>query len=824
MALDWPLTGRYAALRAVDGAVRGSGGVVLAGAAGVGKTRLAREALPGARWVVGTASARGVPLGAFAGVVDTAGGTSAQVVRRAVDALAGTATVVDDAHLLDDLSATVVHQLVVRRACTVVVTLRTGRPAPDAVTALWKDEHLTRVELGALCAADTLALLEAALGGPLDSAASAQLWTLTGGNPLFLRHIVDAELAGGRLCQVEGVWGWSGRPTISGELAEIISGQMGELPEPIRDVVDLLALGEPLPAAALGDPIAVEDAEARRLVRVDERLDVRLAHPLYGEVRAAGLGRLRARRLRGRLALGTPDPLRRAVLALDSDLDPDPDLFLAAAREALRLSRLELTERLARAAGDRFDAQLVLAYALTWLSRGEEADRVLAGLGDGARVAVPRAGNLFWTLGRADEALAVLNAVPDREHPVVAAMRVAFTASLGRPRAALADGTRLLERDLDPALADQAIVLLACGTSAAGAALGRVGDVRRVAPLGYRAARSPDAVIVRFGVADFHLLALRLAGDVAELGPIAAQRRAESAEAAGPAPLMGLVLLGQAELAAGRVRTAGRLLREAWAGFTAFPTHEFRWRCRPYLAQALAAAGEPEAARRMLPTDPHPAYTLLEPDTGIARARVCAAEGAVTEAVAAARAAAELARRQDSPAYEVMALQTAVTFGDRSAADRLAELVTEVEGPRAPAAAAHARALADDDADALLAAAGRWERLADLLAAADAAAQAATAFHRQGLRGSAAAAAHRAHRLALACEGATSPALAAAARPLPLTGREREIVTLAARGLTNREIAERLVVSVRTVEGHLYRAGHKLGVGDRAGLAAVVFE
>jgi DNA-binding NarL/FixJ family response regulator len=40
--------------------------------------------------------------------------------------------------------------------------------------------------------------------------------------------------------------------------------------------------------------------------------------------------------------------------------------------------------------------------------------------------------------------------------------------------------------------------------------------------------------------------------------------------------------------------------------------------------------------------------------------------------------------------------------------------------------------------------------------------------------------------------------------------------------LSNRQIAERLVVSVRTVEGHLYRACAKLGVSDRRELASVV--
>ena len=819
MSLAWPLVGRDAELRAVAAAVRGSAGVVLAGAAGVGKTRLARAAVPAGRWVQGTASGRGVPLGAFAGVVDSSGGTSAQVVKRAVEALSGVATVVDDAHLLDDLSATVVHQLVVSRAATVVVTLRTGEAAPDAITALWKDEHLTRLELGNLSEVDTNRLVEAVLGGQLDSAAAARLWALTGGNALFLRHLVDAEREAGRLRPVEGVWSWAGHPAVSGELAEIIRGQMGELPEPVRDVVDLLALGEPLPLAALPDADAVERAEARGLVRVDDRLDARLVHPLYGEVRAAAMGRVRARRLRGLLARRTGDPLRRAVLALDSDLDPDPALFLTAAHDALRLSQLDLTERLARAAGDGFDARLVLAYALTWLGRGDEAESVLADLGgDDLRVALPRAGNLFWPLRRADEAVAVLDAIPDQDDDVVRAMRVAFTASLGRPREAMAAARDLLARDLS----DQAMVLLACGVAAAGAVLGDVGAVRAVVPRGYRAARSSDAVIVRFGVTDFHLLALRLAGHVGELGPIAAERRAESADAPGPAQLMALVLLGQAELAAGRVRTAAAVLREAWAGFTALPEHEFRWRARPYLAQALALTGEAAAARRVLPEDSHPAYTVLEPDTGLARAWVSAAEGAVTEAVALARAAADLARRQDSPAFEVFALHTAVRLGDRTAADRLAEVA--VDGPRAPAALAHARALAADDGDALLGAADAWEGIGDLLSAADAAAQAATAHARHGRRGSSAAAAARAHKLAAACEGATTPALAAAARPLPLTDREREIATLAARGLSNREIAERLVVSVRTVEGHLYRAGHKLGVGDRGELAARLIE
>ena len=40
--------------------------------------------------------------------------------------------------------------------------------------------------------------------------------------------------------------------------------------------------------------------------------------------------------------------------------------------------------------------------------------------------------------------------------------------------------------------------------------------------------------------------------------------------------------------------------------------------------------------------------------------------------------------------------------------------------------------------------------------------------------------------------------------------------------MSNKQIAERLVVSVRTVEGHIYRACVKLDVTDRADIAALL--
>ena len=67
-----------------------------------------------------------------------------------------------------------------------------------------------------------------------------------------------------------------------------------------------------------------------------------------------------------------------------------------------------------------------------------------------------------------------------------------------------------------------------------------------------------------------------------------------------------------------------------------------------------------------------------------------------------------------------------------------------------------------------------------------------------------------------------TPALISGLSPLPLTTREREVVTLAAAGQSNRETADRLIVSIRTVEGHLYRATAKLGTTRRSEFAAIL--
>ncbi len=62
----------------------------------------------------------------------------------------------------------------------------------------------------------------------------------------------------------------------------------------------------------------------------------------------------------------------------------------------------------------------------------------------------------------------------------------------------------------------------------------------------------------------------------------------------------------------------------------------------------------------------------------------------------------------------------------------------------------------------------------------------------------------------------------AAPEAAELTPREREIALLAGGGASSREIAGRLVISVRTVDNHLHSAYRKLGVTHRQDLARVL--
>ena len=209
----------------------------------------------------------------------------------------------------------------------------------------------------------------------------------------------------------------------------------------------------------------------------------------------------------------------------------------------------------------------------------------------------------------------------------------------------------------------------------------------------------------------------------------------------------------------------------------------------------------------------------------VAKGWTLAAGGLLSEAVAVVQAAAEQARDRAQPTHELACIQAAAQWGDGSVAARARELAGELAGTSAlqiaNIVARHAESLHPGNGDTLLAVAADYRAIGDRAAAADAAAQAGAIFTHGGRRSRGLYAAAIAHELATECGGLCTPALRS---PLgvPLTGRQRAVIELVVAGLSNREIADRLVMSVRTVEGHVYRACQRMGVQTREQLRAII--
>ncbi|MFF8994762.1 LuxR C-terminal-related transcriptional regulator [Streptomyces sp. NPDC014983] len=296
LELPWPFTGRQDELELVrDATASCRRGIVVTGPAGRGKTRLITEAVRGmdhAR-VTGTPEARHLPFAAFAHLLPDTGS-----LHGAVRALAGVRLlVVDDAHLLDEDSAALVHQLAAHGRTRLVVAATEGAAAPGAVSRLWTGELLPRLALAPLPAEDTTALL-----GPagLDALTVRRLHRLCRGDLRLLRSLVTALGAGDGLVPVPGTGerAWRGPLPVTPVVREHLAPLLERSAPGEREILERLAFAEPgrLPSHDL-DLDVLERLEAAGLIAVDDAGGVVLADPLHGPALRATTGRLRARRL-----------------------------------------------------------------------------------------------------------------------------------------------------------------------------------------------------------------------------------------------------------------------------------------------------------------------------------------------------------------------------------------------------------------------------------------------------------------------------------------------------------------------------------------------
>jgi tetratricopeptide (TPR) repeat protein len=791
-----PLVGRRAELERITNAIdrQRCRGVALIGPAGVGKTRLADEArllaeATGRTVVSATAnetSAR-LTLGALAHLLPPASDLAdlhqdlqpAQLLQSARNALAeragerGLVISIDDAHHLDPVAAHLINHLAVTDAAFVILTIRSGETVPPAISALWKDGHVERVDLRELSADDTGPIASGILGAPVDTEVASWLTSTSAGNALFLRELVLAGRDDGTLVSDRGVWrlASTGRAA-SPRLTELVEQRLQGLGPDERRAVEIIALAEPIGLELIEELVGMECLETldgRGLVRVvadGRRLGVALAHPLYVEALRRGAMTLRKRADLGTVAGavsnhgarrredavrvatwqlargGRADPavIFRAALTAQLNLDDHSAVELSTAGLAqdppptLR-AEFHLCRGLAQARLGRFvDARPDLVQAAALASTTDQVSRSAVRL---AAAILESDGDLHGAVNVLDHAIEKLTTEAERVD--LRLERATLLADAGKPLMAREELDRIDVANLRP---DQRVThALAVASEHLGA--GRPESCIAACDVGLHDHLSNLDVVSTYHPSSHFLpriLALIDLGDLdrAEQDAEFIRRRGED-ERRPLSVTAGKVFVAMVHLRRGRARSAANLAGEAIDSAPAQLQAYLQRLAWATLAQAHAALGDRVAAegalaefnRRGSVIDGFGAVEAM-----LAPARVAHVGGRSFHAAVELRRAVEQAFADGNFRVAFAGLHELVhTHLDVDAAHSLIELTATGEGPLLALWTAHARAALLDGraaAAALSDVAAEYTTFGMHLVAAEVAAQAANVVRVEG--------------------------------------------------------------------------------------------
>jgi DNA-binding CsgD family transcriptional regulator len=884
---DRPHVGREHELSALLGSVgRADGrGAIVAGVAGVGKSHLleqASTALAADGWATLRARGdptRGTPFASMGGLLPSLGHEDperwALVLRRGLDHLVEQAApgrpllLADDLQAFDSASATLVLQAVLDGRLRLLGTLRTGDDAPDAVTALWKDDLVDRVDLTPLSRREADELVERIMRGPVDAETRSRLWSWVDGNPLLITEVVAQARERDAWRRTAGLWHLElgpGQQVRSPTLAAMLAERMAEAPEGAADAVDALALAGHLPLEVLDRLVgirALAAAERARLTR-SRNADgpgesggqvVALDHPLYGELRRDQLDPERTRDLLERLLdvfEGLPEiapadiPLLARWSVETGRTGPRTAELLQAAAERAWIGNdpraaADLARR-ARALRRTDRADQILVGSLARLGQVDElapvAHEVMRTAGSDdvrAEAAMNHALAVFQFANEPDQAETLLHEADDfitdpKLREWVARQRAMFRLQRGD----LA-GAEAIARPLLDSTDDEILVGASSTLSPIVLFQGRVGEALELAEKGLALAfrmraegRSTEEDSGALGELLFHQIGAWVeAGRVRDADQVAQVSIAALDDDVDPFSRAFVAFqVGRIARLRGRPETASRWFREAVAGFEEISRSGFvAWALAGLAgvrAQLGDVAGAAAAAERCRGWSDHPiGLAAGEVDRSLAWQHVAARD--LPTAREALVAAAERSLATGDVIHAGHAYHDLVSVGAPAlAAAPLRELAERSDGQLLTTFCRHAEASVAGDAEALSTVAERFEGFGCDLLAAEAWSEAVAVATAAGGERLAMAAQRRAAQLVRNCEGARTPLLATGPDGLDLSRREREIAELTVAGLRRRDIADKLVISPRTVDSHLQRIYRKVGVNDRDGLAAAL--
>ncbi len=837
-------------------------GLVLVGPAGIGKTTLARAivdvlaATHHVQRVRGSRSALDVPLGAYEAVLPP----GVQQARAAIAYIRDEAErdekpallVVDDAHDLDDASAFVTLALAESDDISLLCCRRSGENAPAAIDALVRDRLVREYEVKPLDTAGVADLARAHLGGPLGPATTARLTQLSGGNPMLVNELIDAGQRSQTLVEQVGTWHWIGDWQSSVRLNNLVEERLDALDEPARELLELIALAEPVTLAALrtacdaarpGGSFLDDIARLERveLAEIDTMNgDLHVAHPLYGEVLRASLPQARlhhhARVLAHLPDDGRPEREVRAVRwKIDAGMDvPAPVLLHAAtvAHEREDLRNASMLARRAKEAGELVRSGRLLGLIYEQLGDVAAATEALNVAAEAATepddiflVAMSRAELAFAHQDDPQASFALLDEVETRVPGAAEWLlppRAMQTMLLGEPMKALAMAEPLVARE------GEMLALFGVVCTLGLALTGRANEAVAVARRAIAARADLDAqTVARHALfATALVFALVETGGLSEARAIA-QEGLQDAQRTGAMQAEGWFALARAtiELAGSRTVDAGAWFAESAARFSPFASPVERW-ASSGAALAAAMRGDTEQARSLLDhTDAFgpTCWRFLDPLIARARGWTAAAADDFETAVKVFEDAAGHAHAHHLFSLEAVLATDLVRVGaPELGRQRLEALVPVMDNPRVAHWAAYASALATSDAEGLERAARSMNGEGAVAEAADAYAQAAALLWQNDKKVDATEAAAMARAHAARAQDISTPALRALDTVPPLTDRQVEIAQMAADGMPSREIAKRLVVSVRTVDNHLARIFRTFDISTRAELGEIL--
>jgi DNA-binding CsgD family transcriptional regulator len=763
---------------------------------------------------------------------------------------------VDDLHWLDAPSAAVLEFALRRVAGPVraVLSVRSEEPEPSLLASLSRERRVQRLELGPLSVASLHRVLARELGRTFPRPKLVRISTASRGNPLYAIEIARA---------IDHRDDHAPLP-VPGKLGVLVAARVRSLPAATREAL-LRAAALARPDLRLVDGDALAAAEEAGLVRIEPDRRVEFVHPLYSSAVYATASLSRRRDTHRVLAGLVSDPEERARhLALACDM-PDEEVAQAvdgAARQARmrgapdRAAELtELALRLSPSGPGELERRIALAehlYVAGDFARGAE-------LLEDARASFP-AGELrtrallllselvYRLAGAAGAAPIAQQALESAQEPILRVrchLRLASWATTSNVQATAANvdaALALLDRspETEPGLRSSVLV----NRVKADLFLGRGLDMATVqCALDLEKADPPRDVDERLV---FTLgLWLRYVDDLDGARTQFEEAQRTAREEGDDASLVNILFnrmtvelwAGEWARAQGFARELGEIAEQlsltnvsrAWIAY--LDAHRGRLEA---VRQAVEQANRQDALFDMLylralgvaelgadlyqSADAHLADALRRVETmGIEEPAIWRIEG---DAIEAALGAGELERgRWLLARFEERAGRSRIPW-NLAVSARCRGLVHAAEGELELASAALELALVEhrrcpmpfERARTLLVRGQVLRRRKQRRSARESLEQAEEIFVRLGADAWTRRAGEQLQRVSVR------------RAPDELSPTELQIARLAAEGLTNRLIAERAFVSVKTVETNLKRAYRKLGISARAQLARALDE